>query len=409
MNLYIFNESSRAAVYGIGTYIRELTSALKDSDINVCVVHLRSDQAEKEPEVTDGIRHFYIPAPVNQNTSLTRNRQSELYYLNVVYLLRLQIKNTEKLVFHLNHNQNNKFAEILKRKFDCKIVTVVHYFNWRFSVYDNLQRLRPALNEEYLDSFGETLKKSEVEKSLWVNVDRVICLSNYMQEILCQYCRITSSTISVIPNGLTDHAKIISDVKFLRKKWKIALKEKVILFAGRLDEVKGLEYLLNAFREVLHTFPRCRLVIAGDGDYNKYTKESQDICTRITYTGLLGKDQLYEWYCLADMGIIPSLFEPFGYVAVEMMMHGLPIVATATSGLNEVVDGTCGFKIPIIEHSDRVEIDTAILAEKIIYLLQHSAESKKMGQNGRNRYLKEFTSESFKQKMLDFYYSLYDS
>ena len=71
------------------------------------------------------------------------------------------------------------------------------------------------------------------------------------------------------------------------------------------------------------------------------------------------KKELYEIYQMADVGVVPSLYEPFGYVAVEMMMHRLPIVVT--SCLNEVVDDTCGLKIPIIEYSDKVEIDTDLI------------------------------------------------
>jgi glycosyltransferase involved in cell wall biosynthesis len=63
---------------------------------------------------------------------------------------------------------------------------------------------------------------------------------------------------------------------------------------------------------------------------------------KITFAGLLEKNELYELYHIADIGIAPSLFELFGYVAVEMMIHKLPIVVTATSGQNEVVDHTCG-------------------------------------------------------------------
>jgi len=174
-----------------------------------------------------------------------------------------------------------------------------------------------------------------------------------------------------------------------------------------MDEIKGLEFLLNAFREVLKILPSCRLVIAGDGAYDKYIKASQDICTKISYTGLLNKIQLYEVYQIADVGVIPSLYESFGYVAVEMMMHGLPIVATATSGLNEVVDDYCGLKIPIIEHPDRVEIDINLLAEKIIYLLQNPTEAERISKNARKRYLEKYASSVFRENMLDFYRSLF--
>jgi len=89
-----------------------------------------------------------------------------------------------------------------------------------------------------------------------------------------------------------------------------------------------------------------------------------------------------------------------------MMMHELPIVATATSGLNEVVDDSCGLKVPVIEHPDRVEIDASLLAEKMLYLLQHPEEARKMGQNGRQRFLERFELSVFKKNMKNFYSNL---
>ena len=88
-------------------------------------------------------------------------------------------------------------------------------------------------------------------------------------------------------------------------------------------------------------------------------------------------------------------------------MHELPIVATATSGLNEVVDESCALKIPLIVSSDSVEIDTSLLAEKIVYLLQNPEEAKRLGKNGRKRYLEKYSSEVFRKNMLAFYNSLW--
>jgi len=103
---------------------------------------------------------------------------------------------------------------------------------------------------------------------------------------------------------------------------------------------------------------------------------------------------------------MPSLFEPFGFVAVEMMMHRLPMITTATSGLNEVVDESCALKVPIIAYPDRVEIDSILLAEKILHLLKQPKQARRLGENGRKRYNKMYTSEIFGQKMVRFYHSL---
>lgn len=146
--------------------------------------------------------------------------------------------------------------------------------------------------------------------------------------------------------------------------------------------------------------------MAGSGDYDKCFQECKDICSKITFTGLLEKQDLHELYEMADIGVVPSLFEPFGYVAVEMMMHALPIVVTSTSGLNEVVDDTCGLKMPLIMLYDSVEIDVMLLSNKISYLLNHPIEAKQMGENGRKRFFDNYSSGVFCENMSRIYKSM---
>ncbi|MCC8134241.1 MAG: TIGR04157 family glycosyltransferase [Tannerellaceae bacterium] len=407
INLYIFNETRRGAAYGVGAYIRELTAVLKDSNIKVCIVNIASDKPQIQTEETDGIRQWYIPKVIAQQRTIEDQKIDDLYYRNVVYLLQLHIEDKKNLVFHLNYNQCGSLAEELKNAFDCKLIAVSHFTEWGFKIYDNLPRLRTTLKEEDPDSLEESVKKSfEEDRSYYSKVDQVICLSEYMQDILCQDYGLDRANISIIPNGLPDIAPPVMDVEFLRNKWYISSGEKVILFAGRMDEVKGVSYLMKAFREVVQQYPEVRLILAGSGSYDTFLQEAKDICTKITFTGLLEKDELYELYQLADIGVVPSLFEPFGYVAVEMMIHELPLVATATSGLNEVVDSTCGLKVPLTGLPENVEIDPSLLAQKIMYLIQHPTEAKKLGQNGRKRYLKEYSSEIFRRNMLHLYTSL---
>jgi glycosyltransferase len=408
MNLYIFNELSRASVYGIGTYIGELAAAFRNGLININIVHLNSEKKQIQIEKKDNVQHWHFPSTVTKQLTNDSKNRKDLYYKNIVYLLRLYIVDKKDLIFQLNYNHSGKLCDKLRVAFTCRVIAVAHYSQWGFTVFDNLQLLRRILSKEYADDFGKNLKESfEEEKLLYSKMDRVICLSNYMHEILCLDYNLDPEKITVIPNGLSDMAKKAPAIQELRKKWKISSKEKIILFVGRMDEIKGLTYLIKSFRELLKTHPECRLVIAGDGIYKQYAKESQDICTRVVYTGMLDRTQLYEWYRMAYVGVIPSLFEPFGYVAVEMMMHKLPVIATATSGLNEVVDDYCGIKVPIMELPNRIEIDVMFLTEKILYLLQHPKIARKMGKKGREKYLKEYSSEVFHRNMLQFYESLY--
>ncbi len=407
MNLYIFNQTRRGSVFGVGTYIRELTAALQDRGLNICVINLISEKPQIQVEEVSGIKHWYFPLAMLDQRTTSNQKQWELYYRNVVYLLKLKLKGQKNLIFHLNFFESSRLAEELKNAFDCSIVAVSHFFNWGFTIYDNIERLHHILQDENPDSFGKNLQESfEEEKEYYSKVDHVICLTNYMKEVLFREYEIDISKISVVPNGLCDMTDVVYNTRLLREKWNIPPQEKIILFAGRIDEVKGVIYLIKAFREILKNNNNCRLIMAGSGDYDKCLQESTDICSKITFTGLLDKRLLYELYKLADVGVVPSLFEPFGYVAVEMMMHGLPIVFTETSGLNEVVDEASGLKVPIKVLFDRVEIDSTLLSEKILYLLRYPNEAKQIGENGRKSYLRKYSARIFSENMLRIYKSI---
>lgn len=322
MNLYIFNQTRRGSVFGIGTYIRELTTALKGSTINVCVVNLISEKPQIHTEEIDGIKHWYFPLAIFDQRTISNQKQWELYFRNIVYLLRLHIKDKKDLIFQLNFFESSKLADELKDAFDCRIVAISHFFEWGFTIFDNLPRLRRILNNEHPDNLGENIKKTiEEEKSYYSMADHVICLSNYMKDILRRDYGLDTTKTSVIPNGLFDATDTTVSIRQLRKKWNIQAGEKIIIFAGRIDEVKGVIHLIKAFREVLKKNPDCRLIIAGSGDYDRCFQEAKDICSRITFTGFLDKKDLHGIYQIAEIGVVPSLFEPFGYVAVEMMMH----------------------------------------------------------------------------------------
>jgi len=409
MNLYLFNDNDNASIFGIGTYIKELIHALEDTTITIHIVHLNSVRPKFEIEKTGKVENWYIPeVRYDPPHSMMHSIQLiEEYNRNVIYLLRIHIKNTKDLIFHFNYALSYTIAKELKLVFDCKTVFSLHYTKWHLELHGNLDKLHKikTKTEKQRSSFEQIIFfTNEYESAFFQEVDRVIAISQHMQFILNSEYQLDTKKISLIANGLEDiYAESQTNREILRRKWRISEKEFLILFAGRLESVKGLSFLLEAFRKVLEKESDCRLIIAGNGKYDLYLKENIDICTKVTFTGFLKKNKLYELYQIADIGVVPSLYEPFGYVAVEMMMHGLPIIATATSGLNEVVDEASGLKLPVNEYPDRVEIDTDLLADKIVYLLRHPQKAKQMGQNARQRYLIHYSSDVFRENMLSFY------
>jgi glycosyltransferase len=406
MNLYIFNETRRGTVFGVGTYIRELTAALKDSGINICVINLISDKPQIQTEEIDGIKHWDFPLPLQWTRS--SEEHWDLYHKNIVYLLQLHIEDKNNLIFHLNFNQKSGLAEELKKAFDCRIVLTIHYLDWCFSLSGNLTRFRHLLKAQQTtqgDNVEELKEAFQKEKKIFKVADRIICLSGNTRQLLQEDYKVKPEKVTVLYNGLTDN-NTITEKTALRQKYFIP-DIPIILFVGRLDDIKGLLYALRAFRIVLRTHPNCRFIISGNGAFDTYMAACEDIWMNVTWTGLINKEKLYELYTIADIGVIPSFHEQCSYVAIEMMMHGLPIIGSTTTGLKEmIVNGETGLHIPVIEYRDRTEIDSSLLAEKMLYLLQHPTEARQMGKNGRKRYLENYSLDIFRENMLQMYKSV---
>lgn len=408
MKLFIITGDHRGSVFGIGTYIQELLFSLRKYQLNICVVHLFSEQTEMQIVEQEGVQNWYIPAPRIEYRAADDGAIGNDYLKNVVYLFRAHIEDTDQIVFHLNYHYAG-FAHQLHEAFRCKVIVVAHYSIWSFSIFDNIPYLHRIISDNLSDPLSNSVRSAwSAECACYAQADRVVCLSAYMRNLLHAEAGLSTEKLIVIPNGLHDTNGQSVDKARLRQKWLMRPDERLLLFAGRIDDVKGVRYLIRAFKQILRKYPESRLLLVGNGEFDTYLAEAREAAFRVSFTGILDRESLYELYHIADVGIVPSLFEPFGYVPLEMMMHGLPVVATATSGLNEVVDENCGAKVPLLVSADRVEIDTSLLAEKIIELLEHPAEARRAGEYGRKRYLRNFSSASFGDKMMSFYQSLFE-
>ena len=409
MNLYILNEIRRGALYGVGTYIHELSTALKDSCWSVCVINLMSDKQQMQVDEIDGVHYWHFPSAVVEQRTIGIEKREELYYRNIVYLLQLYIEDKKDLIFHLNYNHFNKLFEELKKSFNCKIIITIHYIEWCFKLFGNVSNFRHILTLQEISQINElqkiVIKLYKKEKEFFLKADHIICLSENTLQILQDDYQIPSSKVSIIYNGLSD-CNLVTDKSVLRQKYLIP-DVPVILFAGRLDDIKGLRYALKAFKIVLSKYPHCYFIITGNGEFDIFMKECEDIWTHVIWTGFLDKNKLNDLYSIADIGIIPSFHEQCNYVAIEMMMHGLPMITTSSPGLDEMTeDGISSLQIPLITHSDNVEINTDLLADTMLYLLEHPDVRKRIGANARLRYEAAYSAEIFRKNMLNFYASL---
>lgn len=177
---------------------------------------------------------------------------------------------------------------------------------------------------------------------------------------------------------------------------------KIILFVGRLDENKNPRLLLQSFENILKIHKNVHLILVGKGDYDSlYSALSH--YGKVSFTGFLNPNLLHKIYLCADLGVIPSLYEEFGYVAIEMMMYGIPIIANRTGGLVEIVDDGISGDLLDLYKSRNEEESICLLSNAISRLLFNDFLIKNYSKNARERFLKYYSVDNYKDKMFKIY------
>ena len=195
-----------------------------------------------------------------------------------------------------------------------------------------------------------------IERRMARRADRVITCSEYMAGHVSRVFGVPAARITAIPNGI-DPRELEpvegpgrDDVAQLRARF-AGSGELLVLLVGRLVYEKGFHLALDALAPLARARGNVRFVVAGTGTAEAELKrQAQRLgLTRYgTFLGWVGDDMLHSLYRAADLCIVPSIYEPFGLVALEAMASGCLAVVADTGGLREVVpgDGTAGLRFP---------------------------------------------------------------
>ena len=181
-----------------------------------------------------------------------------------------------------------------------------------------------------------------VERRMVRAADRVITCSHYMRGHVADVFGIAERRITVIPNGIDpEDLQPVADLPKLRASY-AAPDERLVLLVGRLVYEKGFHLALDALPGVIERVGGVRFLIAGSGTAESELRAQArklGLMEHGAFLGWIDDAVLHSLYRIADLTVVPSLYEPFGLVALEAMASGCPCIVADTGGLREVVPG----------------------------------------------------------------------
>ncbi len=183
-----------------------------------------------------------------------------------------------------------------------------------------------------------------------------------------------------------------------REKYGIGLRERIILFVGRIHKIKGLSFLINAFAGIAGQFEDTWLVIVGPDD--GYTDELRQIILRlgvsrrVILTGALYGRAKLQAYMDSDVVVLPSVYEIFGTVILEAWACGKPVIVTAQCGMASTVNNQAGFVV-VAENKQ--------LEEAIIHLFNDNELRDSFGRKGKQLVSETFNWEKISAQMENVY------
>ncbi|MDR3152402.1 MAG: glycogen synthase [Bifidobacteriaceae bacterium] len=383
MQIDIITREYPPYVYGgAGVHVTELSKALKKAtDINVRI------RCFEGPRKDPGVFGYMQQAD---------NLNGVFQAIDIDNQIANEIKQTD--LVHSHTWYANLAGFLVSKNLGVPHVATAH----------SLEPLRPWKAEQL---GGGYVISSFIEKTAYQTADAIIAVSQAMKkDILRCYPEIDSSKVFVVLNGIDiNKFKQLSIDKYseiktdLEKKYKIKPDVPTAVFVGRITRQKGLPYLMKALLKV----PKDIQVIlcAGAPDTKEIAREVQtlykDLESKrgnvVMISDMLSLDNLKCVLQMSDVFLCPSIYEPLGIVNLEAMALSLPVVATKTGGIPEVVlDKQTGILVDIEQKAitgEPVNPNNFVndFAEAINKMFSNLSRAKKYGQAGRIRVENSFT------------------
>jgi glycogen(starch) synthase len=378
-------------VGGLGKHVIDLAPALVSQGIEL---HILTPQLRDAPsyELTpQGIHvHRIAPPLVADNSMVTLVMQANLAMEQAALGLWQRFGGFD--LIHAHDWLDATVGIALKHVWQRPLIATIH-------------ATERGRNQGFLTHNGYSERIDSLEWRLTYEAWRVICCSQFMGTQIHESFQTPRDKLDIIPNGIyTQPSPFANEEERLafRRRF-VSDDQPLVYYVGRLVYEKGLQVLLDAWPTVLQVMPQARLLIAGTGGYQASLRQQAyelGIAEQVVFAGFISDDERDKLYRVADVAVFPSLYEPFGIVALEAMAASCPVVVSNTGGLAEVV----------MPHETGLVVqqnDADSLAWGVLHTLQHPDWSRARAENALLAVRDNFNWHTIAQATVDVYKKTY--
>ncbi len=316
------------SVGGMGKHVAELTPALADAGIEVHLVTPCLRGGPDEEQVAPNARIYRVPIPATSGGAdlVTFAQMSN-------GSLELKARELQARVGHFDlvhaHDWLVAYSSVALKYFArIPLVVTVH------SMERGRCQGRLATDQ--------ALAINGTEWWLTYEAWRVITVSSYMAEQVAEYFAVPRDKVDVIHNGVGDPRTppLAADERQSFRRRYAQDSQPIVFSVGRLVYEKGIHLLVDAAPRILAACGSAKFVVAGTGSQLHALRQRAcelNVQDSFHFTGFITDEDRDRLYQVADVAVFPSIYEPFGIVALEAMSYRCPVVVAATGGLGEVI------------------------------------------------------------------------
>lgn len=372
-------------VGGLARHVQPLSEALVEEGHQVTVITQIAHGAPEE-EIKNGVEIIRVnPLCVNAPDFASSVLQTNFEMVQAAG--RLLLKGRKYDLIHGHDWLVVMAARTLKHQLRVPLMMTIHATEHgrNHGIYTGLQRYINDL--EWLSCY-----------EAW----RVIICSEYMSREIQYLFQVPKDKIDIVENGV-NRAEFTADPPRRFRENYAHPSEKLVFFVGRLVQEKGVQVLIEAIPEILAHHPQVKFVIAGKGPKEgdlKHQAQRMGVDNRCYFTGFISDEIRNNLYQVCDLAVFPSLYEPFGIVALEAMAARVPVLVTNVGGMGEIVeDGIDGFRVhPGSAHE---------LAQGIIRALNNPELSTGICEAGYRKAVQQYNWPGIARKTLKIYERVY--